>query len=164
MEDSSALSPTSLLTIATFLFILNLMMKIQDFSSFFPYPLHLFFSNAYILFASTKDMKLNMIELPIIKKVFVPKVKLMIDDSEVLYKCLIEEGEEYLLEKSEMEGKEINQDGFIDENELKHVFCLLGYDECTKMERRKMIKVFDENRDGKIDFDEFVKLIDKSFS
>ncbi|CAN6815000.1 unnamed protein product [Brassica oleracea] len=110
MEDSSALSPTSLLTIATFLFILNLMMKIQDFSSFFPYPLHLFFSNAYILFASTKDMKLNMIELPIIKKVFVPnveEVKLMIDDSEVLYKCLIEEGEEYLLEKSEMEGKEI---------------------------------------------------------
>uniref|UniRef100_A0A0D3BGH7 EF-hand domain-containing protein n=1 Tax=Brassica oleracea var. oleracea TaxID=109376 RepID=A0A0D3BGH7_BRAOL len=66
----------------------------------------------------------------------------MIDDSEVLYKCLIEEGEEYLLEKSEMKG----------------------YDECTKMECRKMIKVFDENRDGKIDFDEFVKLIDKSFS
>ena len=32
------------------------------------------------------------------------------------------------------------------------------------MECRKMIKVFDENRDGKIDFDEFVKLIDKSFS
>ena len=31
----------------------------------------------------------------------------MIDDSEVLYKCLIEEGEEYLLEKSEMKGKEI---------------------------------------------------------
>ncbi|KAF3506726.1 hypothetical protein F2Q69_00005737, partial [Brassica cretica] len=57
-----------------------------------------------------------------------------------------------------------NQDGFIDENELKHFFCLLGHDECTKMECRKMIKVFDENRDGKIDFDEFVKLIDKSFS
>ncbi|CAG7871144.1 unnamed protein product [Brassica rapa] len=184
MEDSSALSPISLLTIATFLFILNLMMMIQDFSSYFPYPLQLFFSNAYILFASTKDMKINMIELPIIKKVFVPsrvdnnkmsveEVKVMIDDSEVLYERLIEEGEEYLLEKTEMTGKEIvkkafrlfdeNQDGFIDENELKHVFCLLGYDECTKMECRKMVKVFDENRDGKIDFNEFVKLIDKSF-
>lgn len=104
----------------------------------------------------------------------VEEVKGMIDDSEALYERLIEEGEEYLLEKSEMMGKEIvkkafklfdeNEDGFIDENELKHVLCLLGYDECTKMECRKMIKVFDENRDGKIDFYEFVKLIDKSFS
>jgi calcium-binding protein CML len=27
-----------------------------------------------------------------------------------------------------------------------------------------MVKVYDENRDGKIDFYEFVKLIEKSFS
>lgn len=102
------------------------------------------------------------------------EVKAIIDDSEALYECLIEEGEEYLLEKNEMMGKEIvkeafrlfdeNQDGFIDENELKHVLSLLGYDECTKMECRKMVKVYDENRDGKIDFYEFVKLIEKSFS
>ncbi|ESQ45828.1 hypothetical protein EUTSA_v10011004mg [Eutrema salsugineum] len=184
MDDSSVLSPISLLTIAILLFILNLMMIIQDFSSYFPYPLHLFFYNAYILFASTRNKKQNMTELLIIKKGFVPtrvdnkmsveEVKAMIDDSEALYERLIEEGEEYLLEKSEMMGKEIvkrafrlfdeNQDGFIDENELKHVLCLLGYDECTKMECRRMIKVFDENRDGKIDFYEFVKLIDKSFS
>ncbi|KAJ4890421.1 putative calcium-binding protein CML47 [Raphanus sativus] len=183
MEDSSVLSPISLLTIATFLFILNLMMIIQDFSSSFPYSLHLFFSNAYILFASSRNKKLN-IELPIARKIFVPtqaenkmsvkEVKTMIDDSEALYERLIGEGEEYLLDKSEMMGKEIvkkafilfdqNKDGFIDENELKHVLSLLGYDECTKMDCRKMIRVFDENRDGNIDFNEFVKLIDKSFS
>ncbi|CAH8366893.1 unnamed protein product [Eruca vesicaria subsp. sativa] len=183
MEDISVLSPISLLTIATFLFILNLMMIIQDFSSSFPYSLHLFFSNAYILFASTRNKKLN-IELPTIRKVSVPtqvekkmsmeEVKKMIDDSEALYERLIDEGEEYLFEKSEITGKDIvkkaftlfdeNQDGFIDENELKHVLSLLGYNECTKMECRKMIRVFDENRDGKIDFYEFLKLIDKSFS
>uniref|UniRef100_A0A1J3G2V4 Putative calcium-binding protein CML47 n=1 Tax=Noccaea caerulescens TaxID=107243 RepID=A0A1J3G2V4_NOCCA len=184
MEDSSVLSPISLLTIVIFLFILNLMMIIQDFSPFFPYPLHLFFSNAYILLASTRNKNQNILGLPIMKKAFVQnqvdkkmsieEVKTMIDDSEALYERLIEEGEEYLFEKSEMMGKEMvkeafrlfdeNQDGFIDENELKHVFSLLGYDECTKMECRKMIKAFDENRDGKIDFYEFVKLIDKSFS
>ncbi|KAG7559982.1 EF-hand domain [Arabidopsis thaliana x Arabidopsis arenosa] len=183
MEDTSLLSPISLLTIVILLFILNLMMIIQDFSSSFPYRFHLFFSNAYILFASIRNNKQNT-ELPIIKKVLVQnrvdnktsleEVKAMIDDSEALYERLIEEGEEYLLEKNEMMGKGIvketfrlfdeNQDGFIDENELKHVLCLLGYDECTKMECRKMIKVFDENRDGKIDFYEFVKLIEKSFS
>lgn len=182
MEDY--LSPISLLTIVIFLFILNLMMIIQDFSSSFPYPLQLYFSNTYILFAPTRNKKQNT-ELPIIKKVFVPsrvdnkmsveEVKAMIDDLEAVYERLIEDGEEYLLAKSEMlANKEIvkeafrlfdeNQDGFIDENELKHMLCLLGYDECTKMECRKMIKVFDENRDGKIDIYEFVKLVDKSFS
>lgn len=153
------------------------------FFNLYIYIFVLFFSNAYILFTSIRNNKQNT-ELPIIKKVVVPnradiktsveEVKAIIDDSEALYECLIEEGEEYLLEKNEMMGKEIvkeafrlfdeNQDGFIDENELKHVLSLLGYDECTKMECRKMVKVYDENRDGKIDFYEFVKLIEKSFS
>ncbi|XP_010426191.1 PREDICTED: probable calcium-binding protein CML47 [Camelina sativa] len=183
MEDSSLLSPISLFTIVIFLFILNLMMIIQDVSSYFPYRFHLFFSNAYILFASLSNNK-QKTELPIKKKAFVPnrvvnktsveEVKAMIDDSEALYERLIEEGEEYLFEKNEMMSKELvkeafrlfdeNQDGFIDENELKHVLSLLGYNECTKMECRKMIKVFDENGDGNIDFYEFVKLIEKSFS
>lgn len=183
MEDSSLLSPISLLTIVIFLFILNLMMIIQDFSSSFPFRFHLFFSNAYILFASPSNNK-HKTELPIIKKAFVPnrvdnktsleEVKAVIDDSKGLYERLIEEGEEYLLEKNEMMSKELvkeafrlfdeNQDGFIDENELKNVLSLLGYHECTKMECRKMINVFDENGDGNIDFYEFVKLIEKSFS
>ncbi|XP_010515054.1 PREDICTED: probable calcium-binding protein CML47 [Camelina sativa] len=182
MEDSSLLSAISLLTIVIFLFILNLMMIIQDFSSYFPYRFHLFFSNAYIIFASPRNNKQISTEPP--KKVFVPnrvenktsveEAKAIIDDSEALYEHLIEEGEEYLFEKNEMMSKELvkevfrlfdeNQDGFIDENELKHVLSLLGYDECTKMECRKMIKVFDENGDGNIDFYEFVKLIEKSFS
>ncbi|CAN8254934.1 unnamed protein product [Cochlearia groenlandica] len=212
MEDSFALSPISLLTIVIFLFIFNLLIIFQDFSSYFPYhprhqsrlklfmslvqnvtkeifnmvkngpTLHFFFSNTFFLFASTIIKKT---ELPVIKKSFiiptqvdnkmsVEEVKAIIDNSEALYERLVEEGEEYLLEKSEIMSKETvkkafrlfdeNQDGFIDENELKHVLCLLGYDECTKMECRKMIMAFDENSDGRIDFYEFVKLIDKSFS
>ncbi|KAK9060129.1 hypothetical protein SSX86_020833 [Deinandra increscens subsp. villosa] len=54
-----------------------------------------------------------------------------------------------------------NSDGFIDEFELKRVLCNLGQSKMVKLEEcRNMIKGFDINGDGLIDFDEFVKLME----
>ncbi|KAK4710480.1 hypothetical protein R3W88_004993 [Solanum pinnatisectum] len=53
-----------------------------------------------------------------------------------------------------------NRDGFIDEMELQKVLCALGFKEAAELENcRKMILAFDENGDGKIDFEEFVEMI-----
>ncbi|KAH0699219.1 hypothetical protein KY284_013434 [Solanum tuberosum] len=53
-----------------------------------------------------------------------------------------------------------NRDGFIDEMELQKVLCALGFKEAAELENcRKMILTFDENGDGKIDFEEFVEMI-----
>ncbi|KAL9227008.1 hypothetical protein vseg_002756 [Gypsophila vaccaria] len=57
-----------------------------------------------------------------------------------------------------------NKDGFIDAWELQRVLCVLGlwqgkYFEACSM----MIREFDANNDGKIDFNDFVKLMLKSF-
>lgn len=54
-----------------------------------------------------------------------------------------------------------NSDGFIDEFELQRMLCKFGLSENAKLEQcRNMIKGFDVNRDGVIDFDEFVKLME----
>ncbi|XP_015065274.1 probable calcium-binding protein CML30 [Solanum pennellii] len=53
-----------------------------------------------------------------------------------------------------------NRDGFIDEMELQKVLCALGFKEAAELENcRKMILAFDGNKDGKIDFEEFVEMI-----
>ncbi|PHU07719.1 putative calcium-binding protein CML30 [Capsicum chinense] len=72
-------------------------------------------------------------------------------------------GEE--LEAKEQDIKEAfdvfdeNKYGFIDERDLQRVFCAMGLKEVVKLDNRnKMIMAFDENRDGRIDFWEFVKL------
>ncbi|CAM8973417.1 unnamed protein product [Rhodiola kirilowii] len=57
-----------------------------------------------------------------------------------------------------------NNDGFIDENELNRVMGALGIKEGMGMEScRKMIRDYDENGDGLIDFIEFLKVVEISF-
>ncbi|KAF5182331.1 Calcium-binding ef-hand family protein [Thalictrum thalictroides] len=59
---------------------------------------------------------------------------------------------------------DVNRDGFVDAAELQAVLCSLGLTGGSKMEDcEKMIRVFDENKDGRIDFNEFVKLLENSF-
>jgi calmodulin len=58
-----------------------------------------------------------------------------------------------------------NRDGFIDAGELGKVLCSLGLMErpLEVVECQRMIKVFDDNGDGRIDFKEFVQLVEHSF-
>ena len=59
---------------------------------------------------------------------------------------------------------DVNKDGFIDAEELQRVLCILGLKEGLKLENcNKMIKTFDEDGDSRIDFQEFVKFMEKSF-
>ncbi|KAK4347790.1 hypothetical protein RND71_034129 [Anisodus tanguticus] len=53
-----------------------------------------------------------------------------------------------------------NIDGFIDEMKLQRVLCALGLKQGAELENcTKMILAFDQNGDGKIDFEEFVEMI-----
>ncbi|KAI3967941.1 hypothetical protein MKX01_027124 [Papaver californicum] len=57
-----------------------------------------------------------------------------------------------------------NKDGFINERELQSVMLKLGLKEGHDIkECQRMIRVFDDNGDGRIDFIEFVKCTEKSF-
>lgn len=59
---------------------------------------------------------------------------------------------------------DLNKDGFIDAIELQRVLCLLGLSDRSQIENcKQMIRKFDENMDGRIDFREFVKLMENSF-
>nr|XP_043621078.1 probable calcium-binding protein CML46 [Erigeron canadensis] len=54
-----------------------------------------------------------------------------------------------------------NLDGFIDEFELHKLLCKFGQQEMANFEEcRNMIKGFDVNGDGLLDFDEFVRLME----
>ncbi|GJS36968.1 probable calcium-binding protein CML46 [Tanacetum coccineum] len=56
-----------------------------------------------------------------------------------------------------------NSDGFIDEYELRNMLCKLRKQENAMLnDCRNMIKGFDVNGDGLIDFDEFVRLMETS--
>ncbi|RZC88784.1 hypothetical protein C5167_031159 [Papaver somniferum] len=57
-----------------------------------------------------------------------------------------------------------NRDGFIDATELQKVLFALGIREGLTLENCNiMIRRFDDNSDGRIDFNEFVKLMEHSF-
>ncbi|WOK96829.1 hypothetical protein Cni_G05537 [Canna indica] len=55
------------------------------------------------------------------------------------------------------------RDGFIDAAELQRVLPKLGFREAAAPDAcRQMIAAYDENGDGRIDFDEFVKFMENS--
>ncbi|CAH9088838.1 unnamed protein product [Cuscuta epithymum] len=83
-----------------------------------------------------------------------------------------EEGEGFYVDDEEVQAAfdvfDENRDGFIDEKELQRVLCALGMDAIKEMYEqeglelencRRMIRKFDENGDGRIDLNEFSKLI-----
>ncbi|KAF2315951.1 hypothetical protein GH714_040746 [Hevea brasiliensis] len=51
-----------------------------------------------------------------------------------------------------------NNDGFIDAKELRRVLCALCFAEVSETDCTRMIKAYDYNRDGVIDFNEFEHL------
>ncbi|KAK4759648.1 hypothetical protein SAY87_022779 [Trapa incisa] len=54
-----------------------------------------------------------------------------------------------------------NRDGFIDAEDVQRVLCRLGFREAMELENcRRMIKAFDRNGNGKIDFQEFLILVE----
>ncbi|WOG87032.1 hypothetical protein DCAR_0206252 [Daucus carota subsp. sativus] len=81
------------------------------------------------------------------------------------FSSMFEENEPSLDEvKEAFDVFDLNRDGFIDAIELQRVLCGLGVSDGSDIENCKlMIRGFDENRDGRIDFREFVKLMEKSF-
>lgn len=57
-----------------------------------------------------------------------------------------------------------NCDGFIDATELQTLLCRLGFSEGADLDAcQHMIQTYDENQDGKIDFDEFARFMESSF-
>ncbi|XP_047312345.1 probable calcium-binding protein CML45 [Impatiens glandulifera] len=76
---------------------------------------------------------------------------------------LFEEKEASLEEvKAAFDVFDENQDGFLDSEEVQRVVCnLMGFKVGSGFQ--EMIRPFDLNGDGKIDFQEFVKLMENSF-
>lgn len=78
---------------------------------------------------------------------------------------LFEESEPSLVEvKEAFDVFDENRDGFIDAKELQRVLCILGLKEGSELENcRKMIRNYDINGDGRIDFNEFLKFMETTF-
>ncbi|MBA0739320.1 hypothetical protein Gogos_012604 [Gossypium gossypioides] len=78
---------------------------------------------------------------------------------------LFEEEEPSLDElKQAFDVFDVNKDGFIDAKELQRVLRVLGLKQGLNLENcNKMIKNFDEDDDGRIDFKEFVKFMEIGF-
>lgn len=56
-----------------------------------------------------------------------------------------------------------NNDGYIDAKELRKVLCALGFVHVPERVCQSMISSYDDDGDGRINFNEFVKLFEKSF-
>ncbi|XP_010425692.1 PREDICTED: probable calcium-binding protein CML30 [Camelina sativa] len=79
--------------------------------------------------------------------------------------CLFEEKEASLEEvKQAFDVFDENRDGFIDATELQRVLTILGFKEGFCLENcLVMIRSLDGNKDGRIDFNDFVKFMENSF-
>nr|GLL22186.1 probable calcium-binding protein CML47 [Ipomoea trifida] len=78
----------------------------------------------------------------------------------------------HLFDESEPSFEEIKEtfdmfdedgDGYIDEKDLGELLFRMGFCEFSQRDCRGMIKAFDENKDGRIDIGEFLKLMEDSF-
>ncbi|KAE8730865.1 putative calcium-binding protein CML30 [Hibiscus syriacus] len=78
---------------------------------------------------------------------------------------LFEEEEPSLMEvKEAFDVFDENKDGFIDADELRNALFSLGFiKEAQGDDCERMIQGFDDNLDGRIDFNEFVKVLERSF-
>ncbi|KAK8657692.1 hypothetical protein V6N13_035919 [Hibiscus sabdariffa] len=78
---------------------------------------------------------------------------------------VFEEEEPSLMEvKEAFDVLDENKDGFIDADELRNALLLLGFvKEAGEDDCQKMIKRFDDNSDGRIDLNEFFKVLETSF-
>lgn len=74
---------------------------------------------------------------------------------------LFEEEEPSLDEVKEAFGAfDRNKDGFIDANELQSALCEMGYLRISESDCRRMIDGYDVDKDEKISFREFLKLME----
>ncbi|KAE8707416.1 putative calcium-binding protein CML30 [Hibiscus syriacus] len=78
---------------------------------------------------------------------------------------LFEEEEQSLMEAKEaFDVLDENKDGFIDAKELRNALSSLGFiKEASEDDCERMIKGFDDDLDGQIDFNEFLKALETSF-
>ncbi|VYS58973.1 unnamed protein product [Arabidopsis thaliana] len=81
------------------------------------------------------------------------------------FSSLFEEKEASLEEvKQAFDVFDENKDGFIDAIELQRVLTILGFKQGSYLDNcLVMIRSLDRNKDGKIDFNEFVKFMETSF-
>ncbi|CAI9757546.1 unnamed protein product [Fraxinus pennsylvanica] len=101
-----------------------------------------------------RDVELVMHKLGL---VFDPKEAL--GDQDIL--GAFEENEAHLeLLKDAFNVFDENNDGYIAANELNKVLNSLGLTQFSDQECRRMLVAMDCNGDGRIDFDEFVKLME----
>ncbi|KAB1999997.1 hypothetical protein E1A91_D12G204000v1 [Gossypium mustelinum] len=78
---------------------------------------------------------------------------------------LFEEEEPSLMEvKEAFDVLDENKDGFIDAKELRNALISLGLmEEASEDDCKTMIKGFDDNCDGRIDFNKFARVLETSF-
>ena len=97
--------------------------------------------------------------------------KLCLGDVKGIMEKLVLENETSIFEEEEEEEVSLeevreafdlfdeNKDGFIDAEEVQKVLCELGFMEASEAECKAMIRTYDKDKDGRINFKEFVEII-----
>ncbi|XP_062114989.1 probable calcium-binding protein CML45 [Humulus lupulus] len=116
-------------------------------------------------FDAKKDNKMCLGD---VKRVIMEELVLLESDETTTF-CGEEEGDYEEDHGEEVNREELreafgvfdeNKDGFIDAREVKRVLHELGFMEPSEAECQSMIRTFDKNQDGKINFEEFVEIIE----
>lgn len=161
---------TDLLKVALACMILSFIASFQDFCTFFSLLLRLIlflFSLPQYCFSSRRNKAIadgvecrenNDDELFVVDGLINTSVCL----EEVSH--LFDENEPSFEEIKETFGMfDEDGDGYIDEKDLGKLLFRMGFCEFSQRDCRGMIKAFDENKDGRIDIGEFLKLMEDSF-